>query len=124
MRKPQVDNESLQKVFEKYSNHVEYIGSPLNDVNTQSVIGDNLLHTTARMGDIESMKILISAGININHKGDMNFTPLHYAAGWGGVEAVNLLLKHGANKNALNDFRETPKTTALSLNKHDTANLL
>lgn len=124
MCKSQVNQEELQKVFEKYSTHVEYIGAPIEDVNTQSILGDNLLHTSARKGDIESMKILIEAGIDVNHKGDMNYTPLHYAAGWGGVEAVQLLLEHGADKNALNDFKKNPKQTAEGRGMLKTSKLL
>jgi ankyrin repeat protein len=71
--------------------------------------GDSCLHLAASRGDIRSMKLLISAGLDLNKKGDMSCTPLHIAYGENQKAAVDLLIQSGADQNAVDEFGRTPK---------------
>ena len=62
------------------------------------------LHHAAKVGDIESVKLLVELGIeDVNaraHFGWSSPTPLHYAATYGHFEIVKYLVENGADVNA------------------------
>ena len=63
--------------------------------------GDTCLHTTALIGDLRAVELLIKAGLDVNRQGDIGNTALHYAKA---PEIVEILLANGARtdiKNAL-----------------------
>jgi ankyrin len=63
---------------------------------------------------IESLKLLIAAGADINSKeGTRGLTPLHEAARWGWNDVVKFLVEHGANLSAKDDRGMTPLDSAL-----------
>jgi len=57
------------------------------------------LHSAAANGEIERVKLFISAGADVNVKNSEGLTPLHYAAFKGHKDIVELLLAHGADVN-------------------------
>jgi ankyrin repeat protein len=59
--------------------------------------GDTLLHVIAIWGDVESAKLLLDAGVEIDAVGEDDFTPLHEAIAQEHVEMVKLLLSLGAD---------------------------
>jgi ankyrin repeat protein len=70
--------------------------------------GDKLLHIAAYAGDLQSVCLLLKAGVNVNDVGDMGCTALHYARTQGHAELVRLLLDSGARTDVENDFGQLP----------------
>jgi ankyrin repeat protein len=74
--------------------------------------GDNLLQIVSRLGDIRAVELLLKAGADVHHKGDMGYTPLHDAYTCKDPEKraqiVALLLEYGASPDVLNEFRKKP----------------
>ena len=62
---------------------------------------------------IESLKLLIKAGADINSKDSRGLTPLHEAARWGWNEVVQFLVASGADLNAKDNRGNTPIDSAL-----------
>ncbi|XP_077983062.1 uncharacterized protein LOC144437904 [Glandiceps talaboti] len=67
--------------------------------------GETLLHTAAIKGDVQSTKLLIRQGADVNCQDFAGWTPLHEACNHGFYEVAKQLLKAGANVNiqGLND---------------------
>ena len=67
-----------------------------------------------RANDLESVKVLLAAGADINAKdGTRGLTPLHEAARWGWNDVVQFLVDHGANLQAKDNRGMTPVDSAL-----------
>jgi len=62
---------------------------------------------------IESLKLLIKAGGDINSKDSRGLTPLHEAARWGWNDVVQFLVANGADLNAKDNRGNTPIDSAL-----------
>jgi len=62
---------------------------------------------------IESLKLLIKAGGDINSKDPRGLTPLHEAARWGWNDVVQFLVESGADLNAKDNRGNTPVDSAL-----------
>lgn len=62
---------------------------------------------------IESLKLLIKAGGDINAKDPRGLTPLHEAARWGWNDVVQFLVASGADLNAKDNRGNTPVDSAL-----------
>jgi uncharacterized protein len=62
---------------------------------------------------IESLKLLIKAGGDINSKDSRGLTPLHEAARWGWNDVVEFLVANGADLNAKDNRGNTPIDSAL-----------
>ncbi len=61
-----------------------------------------------RAGDVETIRPLVLAGIDINHPNSKGVTPLHVVAQEGHVSLAQLLLQNGANLHARYDDLWTP----------------
>ena len=63
---------------------------------------------------IESLRLLLAAGADINAKdGQRGLTPLHEAARWGWNDVVRFLVEHGANLDAKDNRGMTPVDSAM-----------
>ncbi|KAI9220576.1 ankyrin repeat-containing domain protein, partial [Blastocladiella britannica] len=62
--------------------------------------GRTRLFKSAKRGDLRSVRELVSAGANVNHKDNAGWSPLHEAVVGKHAAVVRLLLEHGANPNA------------------------
>ena len=62
---------------------------------------------------IESLKLLIKAGADINSKDSRGLTPLHEAARWGWNDVVQFLVANGADLAAKDNRGNTPIDSAL-----------
>lgn len=81
---------------------------PIDPLSYADAGGDNLLHIAARLGDLDTIKILVGAGLDINRQGEMGFTPLHNAYQYKQAAVVDFLLDRGASKKIENYFGQLP----------------
>jgi ankyrin repeat protein len=93
------------------------------DVNATNADDENALHWAAQSNDLESARLLIEAGINIEQRGDLGRTPLHEAAAFGHRDMVLLLIESGADVHALTEG-DTPFGLARSKGHNDICDLL
>jgi ankyrin repeat protein len=61
------------------------------------------IHAAVSNKDLETVRLLIENGADVNAPQQKGFTPLHGAAGNGSVEIMDLLLAHGADPAARDD---------------------
>ncbi|KAF1944132.1 ankyrin [Clathrospora elynae] len=68
------------------------------------------LHTAARCGQLETMRLLMQHGADMNEALDYyhNWTPMHFAALKGQADAMNLLEQHGADSGLKDVKGRTP----------------
>lgn len=65
--------------------------------------GRTALHTAAMANDVELVKIILEAGVDVNIRNEHNTIPLHVALARGAKSCVGLLLSSGANYNLQDD---------------------
>lgn len=99
----------IQELQAKYSYLTNYEAEdpdasidPLTYVDSN---GDALLHIAAQRGDMRTVELLLTAGVDVNLVGDMGNTALHYAQT---EEVARLLLAHGASAEVCNEFGKRP----------------
>lgn len=105
-----LNQEAVTNLQNKYSYLTNYGSSdpeePIDPLAYVDSNGDHLIHIAAQLGDVETLSLLLDAGININQTGDMGNTALHCAYSSEQLEAVELLLKRGASTTILNKFEK------------------
>jgi ankyrin repeat protein len=79
-----------------------------------------LLHWAALNGSLESARLLLARGVDVNVKDELDQTPLHYACHAGRLDIVNLLLDHKANVKGSSRVG-TPMSQAVARFGHDPA---
>jgi len=79
------------------------------EVTTRHKDGRTLLHDAAMKGDIETAKLLITHGANINAKDKSDYTPLHAAVFCGQQDVADLLMAKGARADFANIAIKPPK---------------
>lgn len=92
--------QELVALFNRLKETAMFDGVLFDDVNATTVEDDNALHWAARQNDLAAARLLIEAGINIDHHGDLGRTPLHEAASSGHRDMVLLLIESGADVHA------------------------
>ncbi|KAL4203568.1 hypothetical protein AMTRI_Chr01g104540 [Amborella trichopoda] len=65
--------------------------------------GRTALHTAAMANDVEMVKIILDAGVDVNIRDGHDMIPLHVALARGAKSCVGLLLSRGANCNLQDD---------------------
>ncbi|KAJ6307438.1 hypothetical protein OIU76_017265 [Salix suchowensis] len=65
--------------------------------------GRTALHTAAMANDVELVKIILDAGVDVNIRNEQNTIPLHVALARGAKSCVGVLLSAGANCNMQDD---------------------
>ena len=85
---------------------------------------DRALIDAAVVGDIETVKKHLAAGVDVNAKDGGGATTLHAAAFSGEQEIAELLIAKGADVNVKNDHDQTPLDGAIFSKKTETADLL
>jgi cytohesin len=76
--------------------------------NVTDSLGHTPLHYAARIGRLDTMKVLLENGANPNAQNNIGLTPLHFAVMSGKCEAVEMLLSRGADPNVQDEFGNTP----------------
>ena len=103
----------ISELQHKYDYLINYESSdPTTPIDPLTYIdsgGDNLMHIAAQLGDLNTVKLLAEAGMNLNQKGDMGFTALHYACDSKHLSTVNFLLANGASVDIKNEFGQLPR---------------
>ncbi|WP_439892404.1 ankyrin repeat domain-containing protein [Ralstonia sp. 25C] len=102
----------IDRVLNRYSRHVEFLGDELRDVAQIGAFGSQVLHLASFANRCEDIDELIQAGADVNAIGDLGLRPLHYAVLGGGPEAIHVLLLKGADICAENEYGETPAQMA------------
>lgn len=82
------------------------------DAAARNAIGVAPVHAAAAVGDINTMRLLLERGANVNARQQAGFTALHAAAQLGNAALVDLLLAHGADPLIAGDDGKTPAALA------------
>ena len=82
--------------------------APIDPIRYRDAGGDNLMHVAAQLGDLDTIKLLVEAGMNIDEQGEMGFTALHIAYRRKQPAVVDFLLAHGASTKIENNFGKLP----------------
>jgi ankyrin repeat protein len=93
------------------------IDSGLLDLKAKDNYGLTPLHWASRYNLIETAKLLLDAGANLEDKNKWGGTPLHMASANNHIETAKLLIERGADLEAKNVDGLTPLHLA-SLNNH------
>lgn len=75
-------------------------------------------------GSIDTVRSLLSRGLDINMASNMGFTPLTAAIGWGNVEVTRLLLDNGADVNIPDNLGMSPLHIAVRYDHMEEAKML
>ena len=98
------------------------------DINTQDSSLQTPLNVISYRDDnidtIDTMKVLLENGANVNIPDDRKYTPLHYACQDGYLEGTRLLLERGANIEAYDEDGSSPLEWALVEEHKDVCKLL
>ena len=73
---------------------------------------DLRLVNAAKDQDMQQVRALLSARLNVNVRAEDGSTALLWAAHWNDLQTADLLVRAGADANAANDFRMTPLSQA------------
>lgn len=87
-------------VFKRLVKRIPKI-SILHEINKRqrNGLGDSPLVEAVKIGKLEAVKFLISAGAELDFKGSVDGLPaLHTACEWGRIQCVSYLLRAGANE--------------------------
>ena len=85
---------------------------------------DLAIFNAVQKGDIKAVKQHLAAGVDVNAKNSVGFTPLHYAAHEGHMEIAELLITNSADVNEKVSGGRTPLHRAASLGHKEIAELL
>lgn len=69
---------------------------------------NGLAEKSIRNNDIESLKMILGKGIDVNRLNNINAALMHWAAAFDNTEAISLLYKSKANLNILDREKNTP----------------
>jgi Ankyrin repeats (3 copies)/Ankyrin repeats (many copies) len=96
------------------------------DVNVRGFNGNQApLHVALRDGHVESARMLIEHGADVNARDNHKSTPLHLALKGGHVEFAQVLVAgHGADVNAKDGYKLTPLHLALKVGYVEFAQVL
>ena len=107
-----LSDEQISRIQSLYSDLLNYsskeVFQRIDPLSYETPEGDTLLHIAAMRGDVETMALLLKAGMDLNATGDMGNTPLHYACDQPNKEAVRMLIENGARTDIRNEFGNYP----------------
>ena len=85
------------------------------------VLGLTVMHDAARAGFVDSVRVLVEHGADINLVDDKGNLPLHLAAKEGNLEVIQLLIGQTANPQTANGEGYTAGQLAHQYGRQDTA---
>ncbi|XP_050418937.2 26S proteasome non-ATPase regulatory subunit 10 [Patella vulgata] len=109
---------------------IRYLLRKGGDINNYTEDGDSALYL-ATFGVLNSefpnpqvIKLLLTAGCEVNQQNRKGFTPLHRAASKGNLDIIRCLVQHGANPNICNSSGIYALDSAINAGHLDAAKLL
>ncbi len=104
--------EEGRAIRDKYSQLREYqsddLDEPIDPLTFVDPTGDSLLHIAARAGDLDTVGLLVRAGVDVDQIGDMGCTALHHAKMKRHEDVYSFLVAHGASTLIRNEFGLRP----------------
>jgi len=79
---------------------------PIDPLTYVTPEGDSCLHIAAGRGNLQTVRLLVEAGIDVNCLGDLGNTPLHYARKGNHQQIVEFLINQGARPELINELGE------------------
>ena len=64
-------NEEVRRILNEVKRAPDFSYVEFDSINATNAFGDNALHCLCVCGDLESVKVLVENGININQPGEM-----------------------------------------------------
>jgi ankyrin repeat protein len=97
-----MSDETISRLQKKYYYLTNFSSSdpnePIDPIGYRDAGGDNLMMIASRLGDLDTISILLNAGVDINEQGEMGCTALHYAYERNRKDVVDFLLANGASR--------------------------
>ena len=106
---------SLVEVLEDFRSYAELPTDSLISSNTRSASGETPLHWMAILGDAPALRLLLTAGAELNSQDDSGNTPMHAAVQTRQAAAVAVLFEAGARL----DIPNLDGLTVLDIAKRD-----
>lgn len=97
---------------------------PSLDINATTRFGDTALHLAAMFEAVDTVKLLINKGANVELRNTRQQAPLHKAVIGSSIKSVKILCENGANVNAATDEGRTPLHYAAEYGYNDIAEYL
>lgn len=114
---------TIEQLYRQIEEVSDFSGIPINSPETIGLFSNRPLHIVAIWNDCEAIELLVSAGADVNAKGEHGFTPIFEAAAQDNYDAVDLLIQLGA-KPIRNDDGLLPSEYASDTVSEDTFKLL
>lgn len=91
----------LIELLETIKQTPDFYAVEFSTINDTNALGDNALHCVCVWGDLAAAKLLIENGIDINQRGEGDFTPLNVALELEHQELANYLISAGADTSVI-----------------------
>jgi ankyrin repeat protein len=99
-----IKSEILQETLIRCESTGGWYGIKIASLSSRNHLGDTPLHTICSWGELEPVELLVSAGADVNAKGEHGSTPLFNAVIGGNSDVIKFLLQSGADVKAKNDM--------------------
>lgn len=94
-------NSELKDLLDSIKSVPDFYGMEFHSINETNALGDNALHCVCVWGDMAAAKLLVESGIDINQRGEGNFTPLNLALDFEHQELADYLISIGADTSVI-----------------------
>lgn len=98
---------TIEEIYKRCAQTGAWYGIEITNLAQRNFMEDTVLHTVCSWGDLESVRVLVAAGADVNAKGDQGATPLFNAVMGESPEVVSFLLGSNADPNIANDYERT-----------------
>lgn len=95
---------TVKQVLELCEQTGAWYGIKIEKFDQRNGLGDTVLHTVCSWGRLESVKLLVEAGADVNAKGDHDSTPLFNAITGKNPEVISFLISVGADPKISNSL--------------------
>lgn len=96
---------TIEEVYRLCAQTGAWYGVEIIRFDQRNFMEDTVLHTVCSWGDLAAVTVLVTAGADVNARGDQGATPLFNAVMGGNPEVVSYLLKSGADARIPNSYK-------------------